>query len=154
MIGARVITGALFGGVLISTVLLLPTPLAAAVLGVLWILGAWEWAGLARLTGGARIVYTAACAVSMLCLYLVADARLLYGLLIIALAGLLLAFVAVLSYPRKLGMGTVGAAGFVALVPSWLLLVRLHGDAPPGTEQVGRAQIQRDRPERENKQRD
>ena len=41
-------------------------------------------------------------------------------------------FVAVLTYPRKLAMGTVGAAGFVALVPSWLLLVRLHGEVPLG----------------------
>jgi phosphatidate cytidylyltransferase len=132
LIGARIITGALFGGVLIFAVLLLATPLAAAVLGVLWILGAWEWAALARLKGGARLVYTAVCAVSMLCLYLYADSRLLYALLILALAGLLLAFVAVLTYPRKFGMGTVGAAGFVALVPSWLLLVRLHGEVPLG----------------------
>jgi phosphatidate cytidylyltransferase len=128
LIRARLITGALFGGVLISAVLLLPTPLAAIVLGVLWILGAWEWAGLARLTGGARLVYAAACAVCMLCLYLFADSRALYALVTVALAGLLLAFVAVLTYPRKFGMGTVGAAGFVALVPCWVLLVRLHGE--------------------------
>ena len=128
MIGARIITGALFGGVLIAAVLLLATPLTAAVLGVLWILGAWEWAGLARLEGGARLAYAVACALCMLCLYLFADSRVLYALLSIALAGLLLAFAAVLTYPRKFGMGTVGAAGFVALVPSWLLLVRLHGE--------------------------
>jgi undecaprenyl diphosphate synthase len=128
LIRARIITGALFGGVLISAILLLPTPLAAAVLGVLWILGAWEWAGLARLAGGARLVYAAACAVCMLGLYLFADSRALYALLIIALAGLLLSFVAVLTYPRKFGTGTVGGAGFVALVPSWLMLVRLHGE--------------------------
>ena len=132
MIGPRIITGALFGGVLISAVLFLTTPLAAAVLGVLWILGAWEWAGLARLAGGARLAYAAACALCMLGLYFFADSRWLYALLIIALAGLLLAFVAVLTYPRKFAMATVGAAGFVALVPSWLLLVRLHGELPLG----------------------
>ena len=132
MIRARIITGALFGGVLIAAVLLLSSPLAAAVLGVLWILGAWEWAGLARLERGARLAYAAACAVAMLCFYVFADSRVLYALLTIALAGLLLAFVAVLTYPRKLGMGTVGAAGFVALVPSWLLLVRLHDEPQVG----------------------
>ena len=132
MIRARIITGALFGGLLISVVLFFSTPLAAAVLGALWVLGAWEWAGLASLKSGGRVMYTAACALSMLALYLFADSRVLYALLIAALASLLLAFVAVLTYPRRFGMATVGAAGFVALVPSWLLLVRLHGELPLG----------------------
>jgi phosphatidate cytidylyltransferase len=132
LIRARIITGALFGGLLICVVLFLSTPLAAVVLGALWILGAWEWAGLANLQAGGRIVYASGCAACMLVLYLYADTRALYGLLIIALASLLLAFVAVLTYPRKFGMATVGAAGFVALVPSWLLLVRLHGALPLG----------------------
>jgi len=134
LIRARVITGALFGGVLISVILFLSTPLAAAVLGALWILGAWEWAGLANLKTGGRLLYTAVCAVCMLALYLFADSRVLNALLGIALVSLLLAFAAVVTYPRKVGMWTVGAAGFVALVPSWLLLVRLHGESPLGHE--------------------
>jgi phosphatidate cytidylyltransferase len=132
LIRARIITGALFGGVLICVVLFLSTPLAAAVLGALWLLGAWEWAGLANLKASGRTLYVAGCAACMLALYLWADERVLYALLIVALAGLLLAFVAVVTYPRKFGMGIVGAAGFVALVPSWLLLVRLHGEPPLG----------------------
>jgi phosphatidate cytidylyltransferase len=134
LIRARIITGALFGGVLISVILFFSTPLAAVVLGALWVLGAWEWAGLASLRGGARIAYAAVCASSMLGFYLLAESRALYALLIVELVGLLLAFIAVLTYPRKLGMGTVGAAGFVALVPSWLLLVRLHAEIPLGHE--------------------
>jgi phosphatidate cytidylyltransferase len=134
LIRARIITGALLGGVLIAVILFVATPLAAAVLGALWILGAWEWAGLARLNGGARLAYTAGCAACMLGFYLFADARTLQALLLVALAGWLLAFVAVLTYPRKFDMGTVGAAGFVALVPSWLLLVRLQGELPIGRD--------------------
>jgi len=135
LIRARIITGALFGGVLISVILLLSTPLAAVVLGALWILGAWEWAGLASLHAGWRVLYAAACAACMVALYLLGDSRVLDALLIVALASLLLALVAVLTYPRKLGMATVGAAGFIALVPSWLLLVWLHSTEPP----LGRA---------------
>ena len=57
MIRTRVITGALLGVALIVTVLFLPTPAMAAMLGVLWVVGAWEWAGLARLgaDGAARV---------------------------------------------------------------------------------------------------
>lgn len=134
MIRARIITGALLGGVLTAAVLLLPTPLAAAALGALWIVGAWEWAGLARLAGGARVVYAATCAACMLALFLVADMRVALVVLGCALLGWALAFAAVLRYPRKFAMSTVGAAGFVALVPSWLLLARLHGYGPLGHE--------------------
>jgi phosphatidate cytidylyltransferase len=134
LIRARVITGALLGGVLTAVVLFSPTPFAAAVLGALWIVGAWEWAGLARLTGGTRVAYAALCAVCMLALFLAADSRAAQLLLGVALLGWVLAFAAVLRYPRHFAMSTVGAAGFVALVPSWLLLARLHGNGPLGHE--------------------
>jgi len=132
LIRARIITGALLGGVLTAVVLFSPTPLAAAVLGVLWVVGAWEWAGLARLTAAGRLVYAATCAASMVALFFGADARAALLVLGVALLGWLLAFAAVLRYPLKLSMATVGAAGFVALVPSWLLLARLLGLGPLG----------------------
>jgi phosphatidate cytidylyltransferase len=132
LIRARIITGALLGGVLTAVVLLLPTAFTATVLGALWIIGAWEWAGLARLAGGARLVYAGACAACMLALLLVVDSQAARLILGVALVGWALALVAVLSYPRKFSMATVGAAGFVALLPSWLLLVRLHDNAPLG----------------------
>ena len=131
MIRARIITGALFGGVLICVVLFLTTPLAAAVLGALWVLGAWEWAGLANLKEGGRILYAAGCTACMLALYFFGGSQWLFALLAVALVSLLFALVAVLTYPRKFGMGTVGAAGFIALVPSWALLVWLHSSEPP-----------------------
>ena len=134
MIRARIITGALLGGVLTVAVLFLPTPFAAAVLGARWIVGAWEWAGLARLAGGARLAYAALCAACMLALFLVADDGAALFVLGVALLGWILAFAAVLRYPRKVASATVAAAGFVALVPSWLLLARLHGMGPLGRE--------------------
>src|SRR4030095_7954343 len=47
-----------------------------------------------------------------------------------------IAFVIVLSYPRKFPMVTVALAGFVVLVPSWLLLTMLHRSEPLGRELV------------------
>jgi phosphatidate cytidylyltransferase len=134
LIKTRVITGALLGVALILTVLFLPTPLMATVLGVLWVIGAWEWAGLARLGAGARLAYAVVCALGMVAAHLYADAGASFVLLVIALAWWVLAFGAVLTYPRKFAMSTVGVAGFVVLLPSWFLLVRLHGSAPHGHE--------------------
>jgi len=134
LIRTRIITAVLLGGVLIAVVMFSPTPVAAAVLGALWVVGAWEWAGLARLTDGGRLVYAVGCGACMLALFYLADARVTLLVLGLALLAWLLAFAAVLRYPLKFSMATVGAAGFVALVPSWLLLTRLHGNGPLGHE--------------------
>jgi phosphatidate cytidylyltransferase len=124
----------LLGAVLIVTVLFLPTPLMAAVLGVLWVIGAWEWAGLAQLGAAGRLAYAAVCAAAMVASLLWAGAGAAFVILVIALSWWVLAFGAVLTYPRKFAMGTVGVVGFVVLVPSWFLFARLHAGEPLGHE--------------------
>jgi phosphatidate cytidylyltransferase len=47
--------------------------------------------------------------------------------LILALLWWLLAFGAVLAFPRQFSRSFVAVAGLVVLLPSWLLLSRLHG---------------------------
>jgi phosphatidate cytidylyltransferase len=134
LIRTRVITGALLGVALVVTVLLLSTPLMAAILGVLWAVGAWEWAGLARLSAAARLGYAAACAAAMVAALLWGGADAAFAMLVFALAWWVLAFIAVLTFPREFAMSTVGVVGFVVLLPSWFLLVRLHGSGPTGPE--------------------
>jgi phosphatidate cytidylyltransferase len=127
LIKTRVITGALLGVALVATVLFLPTQLMAAIFGVLWVIGAWEWAGLARLGATARLVYAAACAAGMVAALLWAGPDAALAILGVALVWWVLAFLAVVTYPRKFAMSTVAIVGIVVLLPSWLLLVRLHG---------------------------
>ncbi len=134
MIKTRVITGAFLGVALVVTVLFLSTLQMAAILGLLWVIGAWEWAGLARLGAGARLAYAAACAAAMVVALLWAGVDAAFAMLVFALAWWVLAFIAVLTYPREFAMGTVGVVGFVVLLPSWFLFVRLHGSAPLGPE--------------------
>jgi phosphatidate cytidylyltransferase len=134
LIRTRIITGALLGGALAATVLFLPTVAMAAIFGTLWIVGAWEWARLARLEGGLRIAYTAACALLMSVALWLLDAQDVSSILAVALVWWLLAFVIVVTYPRKFGMATVALAGVVVLVPSWLLLALLHRSEPLGRE--------------------
>ena len=132
MIKTRVITGAVLGIALVLTVLFLSTPLMAAILGVLWVIGAWEWAGLALLGSAARLAYAAACAAGMVVALLWAGADAAFVILVLALAWWVLAFIVVLTYPRKFPMSTVGIVGFVVLLPSWFLFARLHGSGPLG----------------------
>jgi len=132
LIKARVITGALLGIALVVTVLFMSTPLMATILGALWVIGAWEWAGLARLGSRARLVYAGACAALMAVAVLRASDDATFAILVLALAWWALAFLAVATYPRKFAMGAVGIAGFLVLLPSWLLLARLHASVPLG----------------------
>jgi phosphatidate cytidylyltransferase len=104
----------------------------ASILGALWVIGAWEWAGLARLGSAARIGYAAACAAAMVAALLWAGPDAAWAILLVALAWWVLAFIAVLTYPRNFAMTSVAIVGFVVLLPSWFLFARLHGSGPNG----------------------
>jgi phosphatidate cytidylyltransferase len=134
LIKTRVITGALLGVALVVTVLFLSTPLMATIVGMLWVIGAWEWGGLARLNTAARLAYAAVCAAGMAAALRWADADAAFVILVIALAWWTLAFIAVLTFPREFAMSAVAVVGFVVLLPSWFLFVRLHGAGPLGHE--------------------
>jgi phosphatidate cytidylyltransferase len=132
LLRARIITGALFGAVLSAALLLGPWPVTTAILGALWLVGAWEWGAFARLDSGARIAYAAGLGVLALVGLLVPVDALPLGLLGAALLWWAGALVLVLTYPRPFGRAFAALAGVVVLVPSWLLLVRLHGQSAFG----------------------
>jgi phosphatidate cytidylyltransferase len=123
---ARIITGALFGVALTATLLLAPRGVAAALLGALWLVGAWEWAGFARLPSAGRAAYTIALLLLGLAGYWWFDDRWLAGLLAAALVWCLVAFYLVATYPRPLDRAFVAVVGPLVLLPSFLLLLRLH----------------------------
>jgi phosphatidate cytidylyltransferase len=123
----RFITGAIFGVVVVASVLLLPTPGAAFMLALLFVAGAWEWAGLARLAPPLRTLYAVVFALLMLSgAWWAEDRGAVTALLVVAMLGWAVALVAVLTYPRRLPLGVVGAAGLLALLPPWAALTYLH----------------------------
>jgi phosphatidate cytidylyltransferase len=129
----RIITGAVLGTAVTVAVLLLPTSAMAAVLGVLWVVGAWEWAGLAGRHGPPRWAYTAAVAAVMAAaLVWPWPLEWLEGAAWTALAWWIVAFVAVVRYPAPFPDGGILPAGVAALIPAWLLLARLHSAGPRG----------------------
>ncbi|HEX5049465.1 MAG TPA: phosphatidate cytidylyltransferase [Gammaproteobacteria bacterium] len=131
MLVTRVITGAILGVALVATLLFLPTLYAAAVLALLWLAGAWEWARLARLEGPGRAGYVAVVALGMVLLFRASPVT-ATPMLIIALVWWTVALAALLSAPHTFGMAAVAAAGLVVLLPSWLLLMVLHGAGQSG----------------------
>src|SRR5687768_5177909 len=128
MLLTRIITAVIFGVAMTAALLFAPPFVAAAVLGALWVAGAWEWGGLANVGAPLRLVYTLVLAAAMaLGVQRFSDdaARLV---LIVALLWWLVALVLVVRFPQRFSPAFVAVAGIVTLWPSYVLLVRLHGN--------------------------
>jgi phosphatidate cytidylyltransferase len=134
MLAARIITGVVFGAAITGAILFAPSPVTAAVLAVLWLVGVWEWAGFAKLPAAGRAGYTGLFAVAMALGWSLLGEQGLHLLVLAALAWWVVALVLVVRYPRSFGPVFVALAGIVVLLPSWALLVRLHRDVSLGTQ--------------------
>ena len=127
MLVPRIITGGVLGVVLTVSILFLPTIQAAGVLALLWVAGAWEWAGLARLGDRGRSIYAALFVVAFVALAWQPPSRAAIDLvLVVALAGWAVALVGILTFPRAIARGAVVVAGPLALLPAWLILLFVH----------------------------
>lgn len=133
MLAARILTALVFGAAITAAFLLAPSPVTAAVLALLWLAGAWEWAAFAKLPAVGSAVYTLLFAVAMALGWWL-DGQGLLVLLVAAVVWWAFALVLVLHYPRAFSSTFVALAGIVVLLPSWTLLVRLHRDGTLGPE--------------------
>lgn len=134
MLKTRVITALVLAAVMTVTVLCLPTPAVAWIIGLFCLGGAWEWAGLTRLRGVARWVYLSAFALSML-------AMATWGLdrdwttntiMAVAVCWWGVAALGLRIHPRRIPLYLVGATGPLVLFPAWFLLAHLHGNVVQG----------------------
>ncbi|MGH8222366.1 MAG: hypothetical protein ACREQZ_05275, partial [Woeseiaceae bacterium] len=70
MLGQRILTALGLVAMLALVLIILPRDLAVAALGVLFLVGAWEWALLAGLQGPVtRTAYVASCTAAMVALW-------------------------------------------------------------------------------------
>lgn len=132
MLTTRIITAIVLGGAVTASVLLLPTVVAVAVLAILWIAGAWEWAGFAKLEARGRVAFVAVLLLLMGATLAAIGPMLADVTLAVALGWWAVALAAVLSYPRTFATPVVILAGALVLVPSWALLAHLHGGGQLG----------------------
>ena len=127
MLIARIITGIFFGVAVSVALLLVPAPLTALVLGLLWLAGVWEWAAFAKLPAAGQAGYTIVFAVAMALAWPWLGDQGYAALLLAALTWWAFAFVLVLQYPRAFSSTFVALAGIVVLLPSWAYLTEMEG---------------------------
>ena len=130
----RVVTAAVLVPVVVGGIMALPTQYFAALLAVVMLGAAWEWAALSGwLSPQARLTYMALFALAMLGSGWLADsAEGLSAVLGIALVWWVVALALVGHYQRRgdLAPGPRwlrGLVGCLVLIPAWAALVSLHG---------------------------
>ena len=133
----RVLTAVVLAALLIAMLLWLPAWPTIAALTVLVLIGAWEWSAFLRLANGSRRAgYVLLVAVLLAAAWRISATP--AGLNLV-LGAALLWWVAALLWivlaPRRVAPWSAGAAGVLALVPSWVALVRLL-TAPKGAQWV------------------
>ena len=134
----RILTALILTPIAVAIILLSPTALFAAIVGLAFLLAAWEWTRLVGVVAlAARILYVAVAAALMALLWLdrngeSGDIALAIGLAwwIISLAWLRHFSFAASPTPRNRALKL--AAGFAVVIPAWVALVEIHGKQPDG----------------------
>lgn len=128
----RVLTAAVLMATTVAALLLCPTPLVAALLGIVVLLGAREWSALAGAAGGAvRAGYLIVTALLLAAVYKWIGTGTALRIALPALAWWILAAILVLRYqasgrPPPRGLWWRLPAGWAIMLPAWATLVFLH----------------------------
>jgi phosphatidate cytidylyltransferase len=132
----RVLTALLLAGVVVAVLLALPPGAAVAVVAVVVLAGAWEWAGFAGCRQApARFAYTVAIGVGVYAAWrCTSDAAGLAAFLRLAALWWAAAFLWVVVAPKRGGRAAAAVVGFAVLVPAAIGLARLALVEPRGQE--------------------
>ena len=139
MLKQRIITGLIAAAVMISIILFAPRPWVAAFLGLLVVIGAWEWSKLAGLHAlWQRLIYSIVIAALVL-LSLELDAAKQAMVLWIGLIWWLIIVTRLVLVPRagevRQGISSKWlCAGPLTLIPAFIGLLQLHGFGPRGAD--------------------
>ena len=133
---SRILTAVVLGALLVALLLFAAPLLAGLVLGLIMLIGAWEWSALVRLRSlAARSAYVLLLAVAALlgqrCF---AGTAAFTQLMQLVLLWWLLALLWVALAPQQASQLGAALAGLLALVPAWLALVRIAGSWARGGE--------------------
>jgi len=132
MLRQRVITALILAALVIGAIFWLPQRITAAVITLLMLAAAWEWAAFTGLKHALpRLGYVAFIAAVMAFVWSQGvDSPRADQLLPAALIWWSVALIWVISLPTHVNRASAALAGVLVLVPAWLALMRLHQEAP------------------------
>lgn len=142
MLKQRVLTALILAPLVLGSIYYLSTPIVAIILGLIILIGAWEWAGLSGYENNqTKLVYAFVTAVLIYFSYSMIFTPSLNLFLILACGWWLLALLVIISSQKKGSLPDQNKTlflifGFLILIPSWMSLVYLHGHPKFGPEWV------------------
>jgi phosphatidate cytidylyltransferase len=131
---ARLVTALALGVLLIGALLYFPPLVAGSILGLIVLIGAWEWSAfLGAQRPAARLAYVLViAALGLLGRVYAFDAAHFLLLMGVSLVWWLIALLWVVFAPQRVAVWAAALAGALALVPTWLALVRIDALWPRG----------------------
>ncbi len=136
MLRTRIITAVVLVALLLAVVLWLPPIATLIVVTAVVLAGAWEWSAFLRAPAPAlRVLYVGIVAVLLpLVWWLTATSTGTKVVLAIAVLWWMVALMWVIFAPRRAASWSAALAGLLALVPTWVALVRLRLDMSRGAQ--------------------
>jgi phosphatidate cytidylyltransferase len=135
MLRSRVLTALALTTLLIVAILYLPLAITASILGLILLIGAWEWS--AFLAVGTPWLALYVLAIGVLAVagwrYTIEVTR-FQQMLELGLAWWLVALAWILWAPQRVGRVAAGLAGAAALLPTWIALVHIDALWPDGAQ--------------------
>jgi phosphatidate cytidylyltransferase len=126
MLRSRVLTALALALLLVGAILYSPPALTAAILGLILIIGAWEWSAFLSVTTLWRLCYVlllAVCGVAAL-RFLLYPAR-FEATMRLAVVWWVLALLWIGLAPQRVGRLAAAIAGVLALLPTWMALIHI-----------------------------
>lgn len=132
MLRQRVITALILAALVLAAIFWLPSKLTAAIITLLILAGAWEWAAFPGLKSAiARLAYVGMIALLIgFIWYQGITSERAQQLLAGATIWWVFALFWVTTMPTNVNRASAAMAGVLVLVPAWLALIRLHQEAP------------------------
>src|ERR1039458_5565036 len=126
MLRSRVVTALALALLLVLAILFSPPNITAAILGVILLIGAWEWSAFLAVSVRWRVLYVLLLLLTGVAgVYWTLELKRFVWTMSIASAWWVLALLWIVGAPQRVGRVVAALAGALALLPTWFALVHI-----------------------------
>jgi phosphatidate cytidylyltransferase len=135
MLQSRILTAIALAVLLVAAILYSPPKVTVAILGVILLIGAWEWSAFLSVQRHWRVLYVLLLVAGGLAgFYWTLDVRRFLWTMVGAVVWWGLALLWIVGAPQRGGRYSAALAGALALLPTWIALVRIDAVWPLGAQ--------------------
>ena len=128
MLRSRILTALALATLLVAAILYCPPQLTALILGLILLIGAWEWSAFLAVGGVGRVLYVLMLTtLGVLGWRSTVDGAHFTLTMELALVWWVVALIWIVCWPQRGGRVAAAAAGALAMLPTWIALVRIDG---------------------------